>query len=356
MPKIAASHRQVQDSYSALAGKVLMHAGDNARAAELGAYADGIVVHGSPGFQLAPDLTLVHPVLIDPDRYSRDRGKPRPQELFPETMAESAAAQVSSCASCLFAPSRFPDDRTDGSLRAELARGVDFVVAANALAPSKPCFVPIVVRHDELADGRWVPLVREADVPFATVFAARGDPLGTPAQIEGAISLLQVNVSMTLRCDMSAIGLMALGALTGAIGASSAVRHLWLPSKKRGNTPASASLFVPRATNWMKTTFVRQAQADPDLDELFGCDCPVCGPNGDVRHLLLANVDTSLVDRHSVAAVVKSAHSVLDAGDPVDAWLEKCSQASLAYATLAELGITGPKEPASLKAWRDVLG
>jgi hypothetical protein len=106
----------------------------------------------------------------------------------------------------------------------------------------------------------------------------------------------------------------------------------------------------------MKATFVEQAVADPDLDELFGCECAVCGPDGDLRRLTLPDVSRETQDRHSVASSIELAHTVLEDDYPVAAWRVVCQQADAAYDELADRGISGPTKPGVLAAWLTILG
>jgi hypothetical protein len=347
---------RVDDRYARVRGKVMVQVGDNTRAAALASYADGVVLHGEAGYDAAREVTTVEAVLIDPERYTMDRGRRSiPPHSF-ESLEESAMRQLAAGATCLLAPSRFPDDRDAASLREVLAIGQEFVERAGAVDPTVPSLVPVVVRYDELANRTWSRLVHESGIPVATVFAGYADPLASRAQLEGAIDLVQqASVAIALRCDVSIAGLVALGAASGAIGASSAMRHLWLPSK-RGRGGRADTMFIPAPANWMKTGFIRQAAADPDLDEIFRCTCIVCGPSGDVRALTGSEVAQEMRDRHSVAAAVKLVRRVVDADQPVDAWRESCRRAVAAYATLKRLGVTGPAEPGFLGAWLDVLG
>jgi hypothetical protein len=290
----------LDECYLSMRGMIFVHAGKNQRAAELAVYGDGVVLHGAAGFRAGRELPSGTITLIDREQYLDDRASQGTIEMFPETAGEAVEQQLRMGAACLLAPSRFPADRTDRSIRAELAAGQEFVEVSRALAPDKPVFVPVVVRFDELADRRWIQPVLDSRIPIATIFAGHNDPLASAEQLRGAVDLVQAaEAALVLRCDLSAAGLMAHGAGSGAIGASSSVRHLWLPSRssnKSSNKGPRRSMFVPSLANWMKSQFIRQAQADPDLDDVFHCDCAVCGPDGDVRRL--SNADTDLQDRH----------------------------------------------------------
>jgi hypothetical protein len=345
-----------QGQFERLRGAVLVHLGDNAQGPTFASYADGVVVHGSAGGRVAGMIGPESMVVLDAERYTRDRGSVATSQLLPESVRESVQTQAALGVACYLAPSRFPPDRTLRTIRSLLAVGSEFVEVVREKAPGMPAFVPIVVRFDELADRRWIEPVMESGVPIATVFAGHGDPLATQDQLRGAIDLVQCAESaIVLRCDMAVAGFMSLGAVAGAIGASSAVRHLWLPSRSRNQPAPSRSVFVPLANNWMKTRFVEQATADPDLDHVFACSCDVCGSGGDVRRLVMPGVSAEIQDRHSAAAAVAAARSVLAAGSPLAQWRSVCETAAETYSTMARLGISGPTRPAAIDAWLSVL-
>jgi hypothetical protein len=347
---------RVDERYLALRGKILVHAGDNKEVARLAAYGDGVVLRGVAGLWTAASLPAETLKLVDREHYLSDRGS-RQSQIFPETAEDAVEQQLRAGVACLLAPSRFPAQRDDQSIRTLLAAGQEFLEISQRMAPGKPAFVPVVIRFDELADRRWVEPVLDAKLPIATIFAGYGDPLGSLEQLRGAIELIQVaEVTLVLRCDLSVAGLMAYGATSGAIGVSSSVRHLYLPSKNKKRKPPSGYLFVPSLANWITTVFVERAAADPDLDELFHCACDVCGPEGDVRRLLLSGVDPDMLDQHSVAAAVMVARRVVRSPTPIDQWRAICWRADEAYARLRELGVVGPARPDVLGAWLDVLG
>ena len=347
--------RYLPSAYIGLRGKVLAYVGNNAAAGRFAPYADGVVFHGRAGFREARSYTGGSLRVIDPADYIGDRGRGTGARLFSQPSTEAVQVQVDAGADCLLAPSRFPRERDAQTINALLNEGESFVGAARLEAPALPAFVPVVIRFDELADDRWVEPIRSSGLPIATVFAGYGDPLASPSQLEGAIRVVEAaDVSIVLRCDVSAVGLMVIAAAAGAIGTSSPVRHLWLPTRRRRDRARSRNLFVPRCANWMKAEFIERSAADPDLDDLFRCDCAVCGPQGDVR--LLTEVDEEIQDSHSIASAVSLAHEVLGANSPISAWRAVCQSAVDAYDELESLGISGPAKSRALEAWLSILG
>jgi hypothetical protein len=324
------AQRPVRDRYTALRDLVFVHAGSNERACQLAELGDGIVLHGSRGFAVARTWRHDAPLLLDPERYVEDRNRPGHVPMFLETAEEAVQAQRDAGVACLLAPSRFPQERTVADLRATMEAGQAFVDAARHVAPDLPAFVTIVVRYDELASRTWTKIVADAELPVAPVFAGYADPLSASDCLAGAVELIgAAPAALPLRCDMSVAGFVASGAVAGAIGASSSVRHLYLP--RRVSKPATvrrASLFVPRFANWIRADYVEAAQADPGLDDLFRCQCVVCGPRGDVRMLVGPSADASLRDNHSIAAAVSLTRTVVAASDPLGAWRAVCMRST----------------------------
>ena len=347
--------RKLPSRFIGLRGKVLAYVGDNAAGGRFAQYADGLVFHGRAGFGEARLYAGGSLCVIDPALYKGDRGYGAGAGLFPQSPTEAVQAQVHAGADCLLAPSRFPTERDARTIGALLNEGESFIAAARLEAPLLPALVPVVIRFDELADGRWVEPIRSSGLPIATVFAGYGDPLAARSQLEGAIRVVEAaEISFVLRCDISAVGLMALEATAGSIGTSSSVRHLWLPTRRAHRKSPSRNLFVPRFANWMKVEFIERSAADPDLDNLFRCDCPVCGPRGDVRRL--TEVDEEMQDSHSIASAVRLAREVLEAGSSLSAWRTVCQSAVDAYDELESLGISGPSKPRALESWLSILG
>lgn len=355
----------VQDPYVALGGKVLAHVGEASSAVELAQRSDGVIVRAGPPARecrIAGGPSKL--VGVDWERYVSDRrsAKIETLEMFPEQVDDSVDALLRCGASILLAPSRFPADRSDAQIHQLLETGAAFVDEAGTMAPGIPSFVPVVIRFDELVDGRWVEPIRSSGLPIATVFAGFADPLATARQLEGALRIMEAAaIAFPVRCDISVAGLIANDASLGAIGSTSTVRHLMLPRPRKKVTNKEdedkrPSIFVPRFASWMKPKFIEQAMADTDLDELFRCGCATCGERGDVRNLTLPGVNQRTWATHSVTAAVDLSHRVIGADDPISAWLGTCREALDAYDELHSLGISGPAKPGAISAWLEVLG
>ena len=191
----------------ALDQKVFAYAGDNARGVHFAKHADGVVFRNRAGFTAARSCTPDATCIVDPEHYAKDRNDRAQISLIPETPTESVLAQVHAGAACLLSPARFPADRGGQGIKCLLNDGEAFIDAARDEAPSLPAFVVVVIRYDELADGRWIQPIRTSGLPIATVFAAYADPLAQPAALEGAIRVIEAaEAAFVLRCDMSVAG------------------------------------------------------------------------------------------------------------------------------------------------------
>lgn len=137
-------------------------------------------------------------------------------------------------------------------------------------------------------------LVSEIDahgVPVALVVEHPDDPFGQLATVRGLARLLDsAAVPVTLlRSDISALGAVAHGAVAGAFGVRSSLRHLHEPPKPgRGfrppNTVATA-LWKP-GLYMVKVDRLAAAHARTPDEPLWCCECSVCrGRPADWLHL-----------------------------------------------------------------------
>ncbi|WP_419862454.1 hypothetical protein [Candidatus Poriferisodalis sp.] len=337
----------------ALHEMVFSYVGSTTQVNRIAELSDGVILEDGDGYRQAR-YTGDTRRLVDPEFYLMQRDQREGESLFPPTPSEAITQQLDAGVACLLAPSEFPRDRGPDSIEQLLVKGRDFVETAELEAPDLPAIVPIVVRFDELADRRWVTSVRESELPIATVFAGFRDPLDKPDRIEGALDLIAAaKFALVMRCDVAAGGLVAHGAAAAAIGTSSAVRHLWLPSRTPGKRTPRSPVFVPSTAAWIDKSRLVDAGNYAVDDELWKCECAACGPDGDMRSLVGAS--DSSIELHSVAAAMRLVHIVFDAQDRVEAWKRICEQSAAAFRALTEAGMPGLKQPDGLKSWLEVL-
>jgi len=339
-------------TFGELRGRILAYVGDHQNARAVAESAEGVILHGSKGFKAGRALAVVSDLGIDPARYADDRNRTTDQ-LFSDPPRVAIRSQLFSGATFALSDSRFSTDRSADAMRGALQRGREFVDAASDIDSTMAAFSTLVIRFDELKSRQWISPVSDFAIPLATVFASRGDPFSDEQALEGAIELVRSTENVfVMRCDLSSIGLIACGATASAVGASSSVRHLWLPTKRRGDVSgATGHVFVPKLAAWVKLRFIEYAMAEPAIDPLMRCDCAVCGPQGDVRSLIMPGVSSAHRELHSVAAVTRLGREVLDADNPLVAWRVVCVRATDAYGHLAELGLGVFQAPAMLQNW-----
>jgi hypothetical protein len=80
-------------------------------------------------------------------------------------------------------------------------------------------------------------------MPLALVIEHAGDPLSVRRILTGVLALLETGVPViTLRCDTSALGLIAYGVVAAAFGSRSSLRHLYpIRDGGAGNVPSRRS-------------------------------------------------------------------------------------------------------------------
>ena len=148
--------------------------------------------------------------------------------------------------------------------------------------------------HDEL---------RRTDVPVALVLEHRDDPLGVYRILEGVVSLLRAGVTMLmLRCDVSALGLIAHGALTAAYGSRTSLRHLYPVSNGGGgNNNAKESAFWPEGTALHYRDLLYDAVTADPRSPWWTCPCLVCNAK---RLDRLSTAPPEEVRQHSSACLL----------------------------------------------------
>lgn len=196
--------------------------------------------------------------------------------------------------------------------------------------------------------------LRETDVPLALVLEHRNDPLGVQRILQGVVTLLQAGTTMiVLRCDVSALGLIAYGALAAAYGSRSSIRHLYpLSGGGGGNGNARESALWPAGTALhYRDILYDVVTASPNLS-CWSCSCKVCGGQR------LDRLSTSLIEevRQHNSASLLDLHGELASiasSDRPQWWKRHCRDAELAHVAVD----TGPVAlacPQSLIWWQRV--
>lgn len=168
--------------------------------------------------------------------------------------------------------------------------------------------------------------IRYFGVPVAILLEHTDDPFGVPGAVEGLLELLSDDVPvLLLRCDVSALGALAWGAVAAAAGTSAALRHLH-PGRWVHSEP---SVFVRSCLSYRRLDQVAEAvRRNPDA-VLWRCTCPTC--NDSDLDWILGQPEGSRLAREHSAHVLLDLRDYLIGPDPGDdrlSWREQCLAAS----------------------------
>jgi hypothetical protein len=146
------------------------------------------------------------------------------------------------------------------------------------------------------------------DSPVAILLADANDPLSKSGAVAGLAQLVDAHPDLsTHRCDLGALGHVALGGRHGAIGVSTTLRHLVPPDKGAGGRPGdrSPSVLLPELLSWLKgSRLAGLAAGDPT--GRFRCDLPGCDgrPYREFRDPLM-KAAAVVHNRHTLEAIAR---------------------------------------------------
>lgn len=195
--------------------------------------------------------------------------------------------------------------------------------------------------------------INTAGIPVVLVLEHANDPLGIHAAVAGLVQLLrevQVQVGL-LRCDLSVIGAVAFGAMLGAVGASTGLRHLYPAASGGGGHEPSIAAFVPRTMAYRSLQKINAGiAADPDNQERWRCECRFC-----YDRMLSYIVDETRAYQHSLASIAVLGQEVLSAKTQEQrqlAWVSACQLAQTVNLEIeSDTGLNW-EPPAFQGAWR----
>jgi hypothetical protein len=338
-------------------GRILLHARRSEGAASVWCKTDGIVFCGKESGRLLRERRAYDAgggfLAVDGESYlKRDSGQ---LDLFGPTL-QAAHDQAFLRTSMYLAPSWRVGPEI-GSLRAVLEAGERFLEAVDQQSHSAPGYVPVVVRPgwrgallDDMCAELW-----SSGIPVAFLFAGGADPLSSRREVAAAVKLVSaVPSSIVLRCDLSAIGLVSFGAQLASIGATSGMRHVFVPMPKANNKPRdkSAHVLVPALRAWVRGSKLNHIDGPVDL---FRCVCRVCDGRSVLRFRESephAGLIRDEAEAHGALAWREIADRVLadDEVDPRRAWLDECEAGLESYRILRKEGL-GLSPPGYLSAW-----
>jgi hypothetical protein len=315
-------------------------------AAVTGRPGGGMVVSGAQSLQLVEhlgNLGFPAPLLADRQKYKGKRRKRASEPFDPNWISRQRRLGL---------PAIIPDagyvaEADLSGLRAVLQNSetIDGAVALLALANWWMYDAGLRLLIQEL---------RNTDVPVALVLEHRGDPLAVTRILRGVLEILDIGVTMMmLRCDVSALGLVARGALAAAYGSKSSIRHLYPVSDNGGGGGGGLpkeSAFWPAGTALHYRDLLFDAVAASPDDPCWECGCSICAGMR-LDRLGMASVEE--VRQHNSA-------SLLDLRDEMAGWSfpdrrrwwsQRCRDAGVAHAAVAS-GHVALQCPKALELWR----
>jgi hypothetical protein len=187
------------------------------------------------------------------------------------------------------------------------------------------------------------------------------DTAGTVAGLVAFIAAVDPLPVVPLRCDVSAVGAVAYGALAGFVGVSSSTRHGPVPMTRRGEHDQderddSPSVFVPALHAYLKASRL-PAISRGGANDVLRCYDSVCAGESLLQIARLAETNLAAARarayRHTMAAHDLLAQRVFSAEEPRDAWWELCKSGADETAALIERGIS-LSVPRWLRQWLEL--
>lgn len=200
--------------------------------------------------------------------------------------------------------------------------------------------------------------IDRAGRPVAVAFRDSFDPLASLPRVRGLVALAHpARNIMLLRADCSAVGALAFGIRSAAVGVSTYTRHIPGPVPRRDAdappVPRGTDVYVPAlgAHHRAATLQMMEAIGSAELRGLDRCGCgPCCG-----RSLtrLAYRVDPAAGRAHDVACLLGlgAALWAQTISGRVDWWLRHCLTAWDAHQWLRRVKDVAVPLPKALAAW-----
>lgn len=156
-----------------------------------------------------------------------------------------------------------------------------------------------------------------AGLPVALMLEHRDDPFSVRKTLQGLVEVLDARVPVgLLRCDISAVGALAHGAVVAAVGVRTSLRHIYpLQTKGGGGRPASIAAIVPRGLLYKQLDRIREAVVADDDQTHWRCPCTFCADRS--LDWLITSEDAF---QHSLAALAALTEYVLSSPNPRGTW------------------------------------
>lgn len=305
----------------------------------------GLVLTGRDGLAVGQRLLargFSRPVLVDAARYVHTRAR-RSTHLSESWIEWQRAAGL---------PAALTDSAFIGAGDTEALCSV--LEQSAALGPAVVAVLPLHASWLVEEIDRLCAEVAATEIPVALVIEHLSDPLGVASIVDGLLRLLMSGVpTITLRCDVSAVGALCFGAHAAAVGLRAPLRRG--PMRRRTDRP---SVLVPRLLRFVEPDRLDSAMlAEPD-SELWRCDCGVCAGN-ELSWLSVTDDPRHATDAHTIAALLRLRDTALAGGAGSsrcqDGWALRCVNAAQRHSEIASVMYGLPPQPA-LGVWAGAAG
>jgi hypothetical protein len=315
-------------------------------AAVTGQQGGGMVVSGRDALQAIEYLKwrgYPAALLADRQRYKGNRRRPASQPFDPDWISRQQRLGLAAI---------IPDA---GYIAAGDRHGLRLVLQRSAEIPDAVALLALAnwwMYDDGLT--LLIAELRAADLPVALVLEHRADPLSVHRILYGVVALLRAGITMLmLRCDPSALGLLANGALAAAYGTRTSIRHLYpVSSGGGGNRKARESALWPAGMALHYCDLLYDAVSASPHDPCWVCSCRVC----DGKRLdRLDMAPFQEVRQHNSASLldIRSEMAGVPAADRPQWWAERCRHAEMAH-TAVDAGPVALTCPKSLTLWQQI--
>ena len=192
-------------------------------------------------------------------------------------------------------------------------------------------------------------------LPVAIVMEHDNDPLSARSSVLGLTRLIRETEPgvAVLRCDASALGALAFGAVAAAVGTRSGLRHLFPVRTGGGPADRTESAFLRPCLAFYKVGKIAQAvAADPD-EPAWVCWCQQC--SGRTLDWLATATDIE-VRSHTLELLLdlrEDLFSLADAADRQQSWRAKCQNAEFYHAQIEAAGLFWETPPA-IRHWQEM--
>lgn len=163
------------------------------------------------------------------------------------------------------------------------------------------------------------------DIEVALAVGHRDDPFGRQSTVRGLIDVLRLGTVSLHRTDLSALGALAMGAPTAAIGTRTSLRHVYTSSGGGRAASEWPSVIVGRTMAYRTQDRVNDFIMAFEDDALWRCFCDQC--EGLRLDHALRPMRTAAITAHNYNVTAMLTQDVLGSSSPLDTWFSKCKVA-----------------------------